>query len=76
MHLRLDPHNFLPSVAIVDTAGQLDEPPARELCVGPLSGVIVVPGGSEALLVCILLRFQACLSGWVDSRLRLGLPLS
>jgi len=36
----------------------------------------VVPGGSEALLVCILLRFQACLSGWVDSRLRLGLPLS
>ena len=45
MHLRLDLHNFLPSVAIVDTAGQLDEPPARELCVGPLSGVIVVPEG-------------------------------
>ena len=45
MHLRLEPHNFLPSVAIVDTAGQLDEPPARELCVGPLSGVIVVPEG-------------------------------
>jgi hypothetical protein len=45
MHLRLDPQNFMPSVAIVDTAGQLDEPPARELCVGPLSGVIVVPEG-------------------------------
>ncbi len=39
MHLRLDPHNFLSSVAIVDTAGQPDELPARELCVGPLSGL-------------------------------------
>jgi hypothetical protein len=42
MHLRLDLHSFLPSFAIVDTAGQHDNLRARELCAGLLPGEIVV----------------------------------
>jgi hypothetical protein len=42
MHLRLDLHSFLPSFAIVDTAGQHDNLRARELCAGLFSGEIVV----------------------------------
>jgi hypothetical protein len=42
MHLRLDLHNFLPSFAIVDTAGQHDNLRARELCAGLLAGEIVL----------------------------------
>jgi hypothetical protein len=42
MHLRLDLHSFLPSLAIVDTAGEHDNKRAREVCAGILSGEIVV----------------------------------
>lgn len=42
MHLRLDLHSFLPSFAIVDTAGQHDNRRARELCAGLLAGEIVI----------------------------------
>lgn len=42
MHLRLDLHSFLPSFAIVDTAGEHDNARARELCAGIRSGEIVV----------------------------------
>jgi hypothetical protein len=42
MHLRLDLHSFLPSFAIVDTAGQHDNKRAREVCATILSGEIVV----------------------------------
>ena len=42
MHLRLDLHSFLPSFAIVDTAGQHDNKRAREVCAGIASGEIVV----------------------------------
>jgi hypothetical protein len=42
MHLRLDLHSFLPSFAIVDTAGQHDNLRAREVCAGLLSGEIVL----------------------------------
>jgi hypothetical protein len=42
MHLRLDLHSFLPSFAIVDTAGQHDNKRARELCATILSGEIVI----------------------------------
>lgn len=42
MHLRLDLHSFLPSFAIVDTAGQHDNKRAREICATILSGEIVV----------------------------------
>lgn len=42
MHLRLDLHSFLPSFAIVDTAGEHDNKRAREVCAGILSGEIVV----------------------------------
>jgi len=42
MHLRLDLHSFLPSFAIVDTAGQHDNKRAREVCAGILPGEIVV----------------------------------
>lgn len=42
MHLRLDLHSFLPSFAIVDTAGEHDNKRARELCAGVLSGEIVI----------------------------------
>lgn len=42
MHLRLDLHSFLPSFAIVDTAGEHDNKRAREVCAGILSGEIVI----------------------------------
>lgn len=42
MHLRLDLHSFLPSFAIVDTAGQHDNKRARELCANVQKGEIVV----------------------------------
>lgn len=42
MHLRLDLHSFLPSFAIVATAGQHDNRRARELCAGLLAGEIVL----------------------------------
>lgn len=42
MHLRLDLHSFLPSFAIVDTAGQHDNKRAREVCANIASGEIVV----------------------------------
>jgi hypothetical protein len=42
MHLRLDLHSFLPSFAIVATAGQHDNRRARELCAGLLTGEIVL----------------------------------
>lgn len=42
MHLRLDLHRFLPSFAIVDTAGEHDNKRAREVCAGILSGEIVI----------------------------------
>jgi hypothetical protein len=42
MHLRLDLHSFLPSFAIVDTAGEHDNKRAREVCAGVLSGEIVI----------------------------------
>jgi len=38
MHLRLDLHSFLPSFAIVDTAGEHDNKRAREVCAGILPG--------------------------------------
>jgi hypothetical protein len=42
MHLRLNVGNFLPSFAIVDTAGENDNKRAREACAGLESGEIVV----------------------------------
>jgi hypothetical protein len=42
MHLRLDLHSFLPSFAIVDTAGEHDNKRARELCATIQAGEIVV----------------------------------
>jgi hypothetical protein len=42
MHLRLDLHSFLPSFAIVDTAGQHDNKRAREVCASIAPGEIVV----------------------------------
>jgi hypothetical protein len=42
MHLRLDLHSFLPSFAVVDTAGEHDNKRAREVCAGILAGEIVV----------------------------------
>ena len=42
MHLRLDLHSFLPSFAIVDTAGQHDNKRAREVCAGIAAGEIVI----------------------------------
>jgi len=42
LHLRLDLHSFLPSFAIVDTAGHHDNKRARELCATIKSGEIVV----------------------------------
>jgi len=42
MHLRLDLHSFLPSFAIVDTAGQHDNKRAREVCAGVAAGEIVI----------------------------------
>jgi hypothetical protein len=42
MHLRLDLHSFLPSFAIVDTAGQHDNKRAREVCANIAAGEIVV----------------------------------
>lgn len=42
MHLRLDLHSFLPSFAIVDTAGEHDNKRAREVCAGIAAGEIVV----------------------------------
>ena len=42
MHLRLDLHSFLPTFAIVDTAGQHDNKRAREVCAGILPGEVVV----------------------------------
>lgn len=42
MHLRLDLHSFLPSFAIVDTAGEHDNKRAREVCAGVLPGEIVI----------------------------------
>jgi hypothetical protein len=42
MHLRLDLQSFLPSFAIVDTAGQHDNRRAREQCAGLLAGEIVL----------------------------------
>lgn len=42
MHLRLDLHSFLPSFAIVDTAGQHDNKRAREVCATILAGEVVV----------------------------------
>lgn len=42
MHLRLSLHNFLPSFAIVDTAGEHDNKRAREVCAGIAAGEIVV----------------------------------
>jgi hypothetical protein len=42
MHLRLDLHRFLPSFAIVDTAGQHENQRAREVCADIAVGEIVV----------------------------------
>ncbi len=42
MHLRLDLHSFLPSFAIVDTAGEHDNRRAREVCAGIEEGEVVV----------------------------------
>ncbi len=42
MHLRLDLHTFLPSFAIVDTAGEHDNKRAREVCATIAEGEIVV----------------------------------
>ena len=42
MHLRLDLHSFLPSFAVVDTAGQHDNKRAREVCATIQAGEIVV----------------------------------
>jgi hypothetical protein len=42
MHLRLDLHSFLPSCAIVETAGEHDNRRARQLCAGLADGEIVV----------------------------------
>jgi len=42
MHLRLDLHSFLPSFAIVDTAGQHDNKRAREGCATIQVGEIAV----------------------------------
>jgi hypothetical protein len=42
MHLRLDLHSFLPSFAIVDTAGEHDNKRAREVCASIAPGEIVV----------------------------------
>ena len=42
MHLRLSLHSFLPSFAIVDTAGQNDNKRAREVCAGIGAGEIVI----------------------------------
>lgn len=42
MHLRLDLHSFLPSFALVDTAGEHDNKRAREVCAGIAAGEIVV----------------------------------
>ena len=42
MHLRLDLHSFLPSFAIVDTAGEHDNKRAREVCAGLEEGEVVV----------------------------------
>jgi hypothetical protein len=42
MHLRLDLNAFLPTFAIVDTAGEHDNKRAREVCAGLESGEIVV----------------------------------
>jgi len=42
MHLRLDLHSFLPSFAIVDTAGEHDNKRAREVCASIEAGEIVV----------------------------------
>ena len=42
MHLRLDLHSFLPSFAIVDTAGQHDNKRARGVCATIQPGEIVV----------------------------------
>jgi len=63
MHLRLDQHSFLPSFAIVDTAGQHDNKRAREVC----ANIEVY----AALLVYVLLRFHAHLSLWGHSFTRL-----
>jgi hypothetical protein len=46
MRLRLDLHSFLPSFAIIDTAGEHDNKRAREVCAGTLAGGIVVYGKS------------------------------
>lgn len=42
MHLRLNLHSFLPTFAIVDTAGENDNKRAREVCAGVEAGEIVV----------------------------------
>lgn len=42
MHLRLGLNSFLPTFAIVDTAGQHDNKRARELCAGLAEGEVVV----------------------------------
>jgi IS4 transposase len=42
MHLRLDVGSFLPTFAIVDTAGENDNKRAREVCAGLVSGEIVI----------------------------------
>lgn len=42
LHLRLSLHSFLPSFAIVDTAGHHDNKRARELCADLSSGEVVV----------------------------------
>jgi hypothetical protein len=42
MHLRLDLHSFLPSFAVVDTAGHHDNKRAREVCACIAEGEVVV----------------------------------
>jgi hypothetical protein len=42
MHLRLDLHSFLPSFAVVDTAGENDNKRARDVCASIADGEIVV----------------------------------
>jgi IS5 family transposase len=42
MHLRLGLHSFLPTFAIVDTAGEHDNKRAREVCAGLAAGEVVV----------------------------------
>jgi hypothetical protein len=42
MHLRLNLHSFLPSFAVVNTAGDHDNKRAREVCSGIADGEIVV----------------------------------